>query len=116
MTRVLGLTRVFRSFHTLKSFADERHSAYQFRHNIYQDNRNYVIHHKSGAHIPLSASSSGQQSVVPLYSVVEHFTKKLNTTTIVEEPELNLYPIAQKDLVSYLVSKGTQGENQILGS
>lgn len=81
---------------------------------IYQDNRNYVIHHKSGAHIPLSASSSGQQSVVPLYAVVEHFTKKLNTTTIVEEPELNLYPIAQKDLVSYLVSKGIQGENQIL--
>jgi predicted ATPase len=81
---------------------------------IYQDNRNYVIHHKSGAHIPLSASSSGQQSVVPLYAVVEHFTKKLNATTIVEEPELNLFPNAQKELVSYLVNKGIQGENQLL--
>ena len=80
----------------------------------YDNNRNWVIHHKSGAHLPLSASSSGQQSVIPLYVVVNHFTKRLNSTTIVEEPELNLYPIAQKDLVSYLVSKGIQGENQLL--
>ena len=81
---------------------------------IYEKNRNYVTHLASGANLPLSASSSGQQSVIPLYIVVEHFTKKLNVTTIVEEPELNLYPNAQKELVSYLVSKGIQGENELL--
>ena len=80
----------------------------------YQDNRNYVIHNESGTQLPLSASSSGQQSVIPLYVVVDHFTKRLNTTTIVEEPELNLYPSTQKDLVSYLVGKGIRGENQLL--
>lgn len=80
----------------------------------YESNRNYVTHLASGANLPLSASSSGQQSVVPLYVVVDHFTKKLNATIIVEEPELNLYPSTQKDLVSYLVDKGIRGENQLL--
>lgn len=81
---------------------------------FYQNGLNLVFHKKSGAQLSLSSSSSGQQSVVPLYLIVEYFTKKLNTTTIVEEPELNLYPNAQKDLVNYLVGKGIRGENQLL--
>ena len=84
---------------------------------IYQDNRNYVIHHESGTQIPLSASSSGQQSVVPLYVITEYFAKKLNVTTIVEEPELNLFPDAQKQLIGSLVEKclqGGKGDNELL--
>ena len=80
----------------------------------YQDNRNYVIHNTSGTQLPLSASSSGQQSVIPLYLVVKYFTTKLNVTTIVEEPELNLFPTTQKQLIGYLADKCTQKENELL--
>ena len=84
---------------------------------FYQDGRNLVLHKESGNQLPLSASSSGQQSVIPLQLVVEYFTKKLNATTIIEEPELNLFPTAQKKLISSLVEKCLQdgkGDNELL--
>ena len=45
---------------------------------FFQNGLNLVLHKESGNQLPLSASSSGQQSVIPLQLVVEHFTKKLN--------------------------------------
>ena len=84
---------------------------------FYQNGLNLVLHKESGIQLPLSASSSGQQSVVPLQLVVEYFTKKLNVTTIIEEPELNLFPDAQKQLISSLVEKCLQngkGDNELL--
>lgn len=84
---------------------------------FYQNGLNLVTHTKSGTQLPLSASSSGQQSVIPLALVVEYFTKKLNVTTIIEEPELNLFPNAQKQLIGSLVSKtlqGGKGDNELL--
>lgn len=80
----------------------------------YENNQNIVFHKKSGVQIPLSASSSGQQSVIPLQLVVEHFSKKRNVSIIVEEPELNLFPNAQKHLIGYLSNRCTQGDNQLL--
>jgi predicted ATPase len=81
---------------------------------VFRDGINYVVNKTGGGMLPLSASSSGQQSVIPLQLVVEHFTKKLNITTIVEEPELNLFPNAQTALIGSLVSKCTQSENELL--
>ncbi|MDZ7897381.1 MAG: AAA family ATPase [Arcicella sp.] len=84
---------------------------------FYQNGLNLVIHQESGTQLPLSASSSGQQSVVPLQLVVEHFFSKLNATIIVEEPELNLFPDSQKQLIGSLVCKtlqGGKGDNELL--
>jgi AAA domain, putative AbiEii toxin, Type IV TA system len=83
----------------------------------YQNGLNLVLHRESGTQLPLSASSSGQQSVIPLALVIEYYTKKLNATTIIEEPELNLYPNAQKQLVGSIVKKclqNGQGDNEVL--
>jgi energy-coupling factor transporter ATP-binding protein EcfA2 len=58
--------------------------------------------------IKLSQASSGMQSAIPMTLVIEHFTsteKKKDDLFIIEEPELNLYPSAQKDFIEYLIKR-----------
>ena len=57
-----------------------------------------------GGKISLSQSASGYQSVIPLLLVVEHQRQQSHRRFIIEEPELNLYPTAQKDLIYALMS------------
>ncbi len=54
--------------------------------------------------INLSQSASGYQSIIPLLLVIEHQRKQARRRFIIEEPELNLYPTAQKDLIYALMS------------
>lgn len=54
--------------------------------------------------VKLKESSSGQQNIVPLLVVFEKWRDE-NTTFIIEEPELNLFPLAQKQLVYRLVGR-----------
>lgn len=56
--------------------------------------------------IPFSSASSGIQSVVPLLMVIDYITKEHPYEHIVvEEPELNLFPQTQVDLLHYMISK-----------
>jgi len=62
--------------------------------------------------VKLRQSSSGQQNVVPMLMVVENNYQLIDekgftggATFIIEEPELNLYPKAQKDLTYHLVNR-----------
>jgi predicted ATPase len=64
--------------------------------------------------IPLSASASGYQALVPMQLVVEYLSKESALEFVVEEPELNLYPTTQKKLIYYLVDKCTKLDNQLL--
>ncbi|MBC8154440.1 MAG: AAA family ATPase [Bacteroidetes bacterium] len=59
----------------------------------------------SGEHITdLSQSASGYQSIIPMLVAVEQQRQYKNYHRfIIEEPELNLYPTAQKDLIYALV-------------
>ncbi|TAE26525.1 MAG: hypothetical protein EAZ91_17810 [Cytophagales bacterium] len=62
----------------------------------------YYAHEKA---VPLANSASGYQAVVPLLVTVEHQREHCGDSRfIIEEPELNLYPTAQKDLIYNLVS------------
>ena len=54
--------------------------------------------------VDLSQSASGYQSIIPLLLVIEHQRQQSHHRFIIEEPELNLYPIAQKDLIYALMS------------
>lgn len=56
--------------------------------------------------IPFTGASSGIQSVIPLLMVIDYITKEYpHEHFVVEEPELNLFPQTQVDLLHYMVSK-----------
>lgn len=63
------------------------------RHKIYFDDNNYL---------PLNESSSGIQAVVPLLITYKYFTQKYHTI-VIEEPEQNLFPKAQKETVEFII-------------
>lgn len=57
----------------------------------------------------LSKTSSGIQSLLPLLLVFEYeinySSNNFTKTILIEEPELNLFPIKQKKLIDYLIKK-----------
>lgn len=58
--------------------------------------------------IKLENAASGLQSIVPLLLVVTHATEQdsiIRNCIVVEEPELNLYPSIQKELIEFLIEK-----------
>lgn len=63
----------------------------------------------------LLEAASGIQSVTPLLVLLEHLSRNTEQAQsfIIEEPELNLYPTAQRDLVYWLLEKCTQGDNDL---
>lgn len=59
--------------------------------------------------IPFKDASSGMQSVIPLLMVIDYATSEgLYDRYIIEEPELNLFPQTQVDLLHFLVSRCRQ--------
>ena len=74
------------------------------------------IYHNDSEFVNLSDGASGYQAVIPLEIIVSFFTNDPNSHAgfIVEEPELNLFPEAQKKLIYQLVSQCSKGENEII--
>jgi len=65
------------------------------RHKVYFDDEKYL---------PLEYSSSGIQSVLPLYLTVKYFANR-HSSIIIEEPEQNLFPKAQAETIKYIVEQ-----------
>ena len=65
----------------------------QNRHKIYYDDNESL---------DLSESSSGIQSAIPLYLTVKYLSEK-HRNIIIEEPEQNLFPKAQKETVEFII-------------
>jgi predicted ATPase len=73
-------------------------------------NNNDIIEHYGSAKLAvgLEYASSGFQAIVPLLLVFEYFSKVKDPFShffAVEEPELNLFPTVQKQLVEQMISK-----------
>jgi energy-coupling factor transporter ATP-binding protein EcfA2 len=71
------------------------------------ENNENLVSISGRENIPLEKTSSGIQSILPLMIVLE-FIKLRNDNgyrkfLVIEEPELNLYPNTQKNLVEYLI-------------
>jgi predicted ATPase len=81
----------------------------------YEDNTDY-IQLNNNIRIKLSEASSGLQSVIPLLLVVLYNTEKGKGEDIfvIEEPELNLYPSSQKDLIEFIIARVNQAQNDKL--
>jgi len=73
------------------------------RHKIYFNNKDYL---------PLAQSSSGIQSALPLYLTVKYFAEKYGSI-IIEEPEQNLFPKAQTEIIKYIIEQISE-ENSLL--
>ncbi len=60
----------------------------------------------------LSQTSSGFQSSIPLAIVIEYFTSiSEKKRFIIEEPELNLFPTTQYELIKYFIHKTSSEKN-----
>ncbi|WP_031456808.1 AAA family ATPase [Flavobacterium chungangense] len=71
-----------------------------------REGKTSYIYHNEKDKVDLLESASGLQSVVPILLLVEYsksLKEKYNFNFVVEEPELNLYPKAQHELIKYLV-------------
>ncbi|WP_281298213.1 AAA family ATPase [Flavobacterium limnophilum] len=71
-----------------------------------REGKTSYIYHNETEKVDLLESASGLQSVVPILLLVEYsksLKEKYNFNFVVEEPELNLYPKAQHELIKYLV-------------
>ncbi|WP_396148591.1 AAA family ATPase [Flavobacterium sp.] len=72
----------------------------------YIDNQEFV--YNSNGEFKLSQASSGIQSLLPLLLVFNNELNEVfkpNLTFLVEEPELNLFPIKQKLLTDYMIQR-----------
>ncbi len=64
-----------------------------------------------GEKLPFRKASSGFQSLIPLISVLKFWARK-NANVVIEEPESNLFPTIQKDLVEYIVQTINKGKSK----
>ena len=71
-----------------------------------REGKSSYIYHNEIEKVDLIESASGLQSVIPILLLIEYsksLKEKYNFNFVVEEPELNLYPKAQHELIKYLV-------------
>jgi hypothetical protein len=83
---------------------------------VFEGNTDYVRVSEQ-VKIKLSEASSGLQSVIPLFLVVSYYTHikdDLEHLFVIEEPELNLYPSSQKELVDFLISRIKEAHDKLI--
>jgi predicted ATPase len=71
-----------------------------------REDKTSYIYHNLNEKVNLLESASGLQSVIPILLLIEYsksLKEEYNFNFVVEEPELNLYPKAQHELIKYLV-------------
>ncbi|WP_374175159.1 AAA family ATPase [Flavobacterium tructae] len=71
-----------------------------------REGKSSYIYHNETEKVDLLESASGLQSIIPILLLVEYsksLKEKYNFNFVVEEPELNLYPKAQHELIKYLI-------------
>lgn len=79
------------------------------------DGKGYVKKKEVGIYHSLSNGASGHKSAIPIVLAVKHYsTISRKRTFIVEEPEQNLFPVAQKKLVDFLTGAVIQDGHQML--
>jgi AAA15 family ATPase/GTPase len=83
---------------------------------------NDVVEMSNGETIKLTQASSGVQSTVPLMLVLQAYTEDINNVEkeigndlfVVEEPEINLYPSAQKALLEYIIRRIARSKDKVV--
>jgi len=82
----------------------------------YAGNTDY-IKFPDGMKVKLSDASSGLQSMIPLILVLEYNTRTygvIENFFVIEEPEINVDPASQKDLVEFIINRMNRSLNRII--
>lgn len=102
---------------------DSRELSIDFLNITYKfEDGNDVVRMGNGETIKLTQASSGVQSTVPLMLVLQAYTedtdnieKELGSELfVVEEPEINLYPSAQKALLEYIIRRKARSRDRVI--
>lgn len=80
------------------------------------DGRGYIKKDNEEKFYSLYNGASGYQSGIPVVLVIKYYNdlRKKKKTFLIEEPELNLFPSAQKELINYLIQDGINNGNTFL--
>lgn len=83
---------------------------------VFENGDDYII--TNGGKFSLTQASSGIQSLLPLLLVLDYELKvdyiKPDLCFLIEEPELNLFPIKQKMLIDHLSSRISNTKHRII--
>jgi hypothetical protein len=81
----------------------------------YENNNQVFRNNKHKDYLNLRSAASGYQSVIPLALVIQNYNaKKRSKTFLIEEPELNLFPDAQRELVRFMIKEQKVLNSQFL--
>jgi predicted ATP-dependent endonuclease of OLD family len=80
------------------------------------DGKGFVKKNNEEKFYSLFNAASGYQSTIPVVLLIKYYgeIRKKRKTFFIEEPELNLFPEAQKELVNYLVENSVSYGHTIL--
>jgi AAA15 family ATPase/GTPase len=80
------------------------------------DGKGFVKKNNEEKFYSLFNAASGYQSTIPVVLLIKYYSeiRKKKKTFIIEEPELNLFPAIQKELVNYLVENSVNFGHTIL--
>ena len=71
-----------------------------------KEGKERIIVSEEGKDLPLNACSSGLQSVLPMIMVIDYALKNESFDSfVIEEPEQNLFPENQRELLNFICSK-----------
>lgn len=91
------------------------YKSFEFSYSFEDGNDNVYFSDKK---LKLSEASSGIQSLLPLLLVIDREVKhdkfKYDKSILIEEPELSLFPIKQKRLIDYVVSKFNETNDKLI--
>lgn len=78
---------------------------------VKKDNRNMIELRGKEKLLPLSASSSGLQSAIPMLVIIDYaLTTKSFDSFVIEEPEQNLFPENQREILNFIASRLDGGQ------
>lgn len=82
---------------------------------VFSNEEDYVILKNNDEKIKLTQASSGIQSIIPLWTVFNQFaSNKEKQILVIEEPELNLFPISQVYLIDWIIKKMRKSKGKIV--
>lgn len=80
---------------------------------VKKDNRNMIELKDKDKLLPLSASSSGLQSAIPMLVIIDYaLATKSYDAFVIEEPEQNLFPENQREVLNFIASRLNGGEKR----